>query len=159
MWCSAAQGELKLVEARAPNQGPHANTVGDTDVIRGRRIMFLPPQDAHRFLLEAPRGTITKALFHQRFVQPGLGDADAGVQAIWTHVAQWFRLACTLAGGGANAVQVTPGTLATPAAQFAASAWYGTPPIAMTSTCAPEWEAPSSRPMPSTPESLTCRLL
>ena len=86
--------------------------------------MFLPPQDAHRFLTSAPRGTITKALFYQWFIQPGLGDADAGVQAIWTEVAHWFRMCCTLAAGGGNSVGITPGQLATPAAQFAASAWF-----------------------------------
>ena len=110
-----------------PRQGPHANGTANTDLIQSRKTFVLPPSAASDILLAAPRGTITKAAFHQQFVAPGLADADADVQAIWEPVAQWFRTACTMtsiAGADVIGINVTPRVPATPAEMFATGAWY-----------------------------------
>ena len=60
-------------------------------------------------------------------MQPGLGDASPDVQAVWGHVATWFRACCTLvtqAGADVNSVGITPPALANPAQMFATQAWF-----------------------------------
>ena len=126
---------LRLPEAAAQlvaapplvNQGPHGNGAADTDVVEVRRVLLMPPVDAPRLLTEAPLGTMTKAAFHQQFIQAGLAHADADVVNAWTQIGLWFRAACTMVNtGGAdvNCLSVTTATPANPADMFAVGAWH-----------------------------------
>ena len=81
--------------------------------------------DTPRLLTEAPLGTRTKAAFHQRFIQPGMGHADADVVNAWTQVGLWFHASCTnvnTAGADVNCLAITA-TPANPADMFVVGAW------------------------------------
>ena len=117
---------LRLPEAAAHlvatppvlNQGPHNNATPDTNVIKIRRVLLMPPADTPRLLTEAPLGTMTKAAFHQRLIQPGMGRADANVVNAWTQVGLWFCASCTnvnTAGADVNCLAVTAAAPANPA--------------------------------------------
>ena len=109
------------------NQGPHNNATPDTDVIKICRVLLMPPTDTPRLLTEAPLGTMTKAAFHQRFIQLGMGHADANVVNAWMQVGLWF---CTCwanvntAGADINCLAITVAAPpANPADMFAVGAW------------------------------------
>ena len=108
------------------NRGPHGNGVADTDVIEVRRAFLMPPADAPRLLTDVPLGTMTKAAFHQHFIQAGMAHADADVVNSWTRIGLWFRAACTMVNAGGadvNSLAVTPATPANLADMFAVGAW------------------------------------
>ena len=69
---------------------------------------------------------MTKAAFHQQFIQVGMTHADADIVAIWTDIGLWFRAACTLVnsrGADVNSLAVAPAMPANPADVFAVGAW------------------------------------
>ena len=118
----------------------------------------MPSDDTPRLLTEAPLGTVTKAAFHQRFIQAGMTHAAAAVVQAWTHVGPWFCAACTqINAGGADVkcLAVTAATPANPANMFAVGAWCSSLPEQLERR--PELQDLASPRMPSTPASPTCR--
>ena len=121
----------------------------------------MPPADLPRLLTEAPLGAVTKAAFHQRFIQVGMAHADAAVVQAWTHMGQWFRAACAqinTGGANVNCLSVT-GSAATPASPADILLWVpGALQDVNSWNVVLEWEDLVSPPMPSTPAALTSRL-
>ena len=103
--------------------GPHANTVGNTNMLRARYAMLLPPQDAHRFVGSRADCRYTYAGFWNTFVQPGITDADAAVQANWEPVREWFRIASTNNNNNHSVLAITPAVSATPGHVLALNRW------------------------------------
>ena len=100
--------------------GPHGAGVADTDELNVRRVMVFPPPAAGTIVEHAPEGSYTYQGFHNIILNVGLNHADAGIQALWVPVREWFRAACTLTGGAGNPVSIaiTPVPANTPNLNF-----------------------------------------
>ena len=105
------------------HHGPHANGAPNTSALRARRAMLLPPSAAADILAAAPDGTYSLPGFWNTLIQPGVNNADAGIQALWGPVREWFRCASTHDAGGHSLLAVNPITSASPVTQARLNNW------------------------------------
>ena len=108
--------------------GPHGVGVADTDLVSVRTMMVLPPSVAGDVLAGAPQGRYTRVGFLNNVLNPGLGDPDANVVAMWQPIESWFRVACTQGGPAPHAcvTAVTPVASVVPLEIMALTAWSST---------------------------------
>ena len=83
--------------------GPHGAGTADTNELTMRRILLLPPSQAHAFLAGHPSGRYSLQGFYTQFLQAEV--AAGGDRAATAETAvNWWRLACTDATGNADTV-------------------------------------------------------
>jgi hypothetical protein len=104
--------------------GPHGAAAADTDELRTRRAMVMPPTVASVALANAPTdGRYSLLGFFNTFLQAPLASADAAVVATIAPLAEWWRLACTDRTAGGTAVSHDLLAVTTPRSQARLSAW------------------------------------
>ena len=79
--------------------GPHAGGAADTDQLRVRKVMLMPPAASQRLLDTDPVGCYGLSGFYQEFIHGPMNSGDAAQVALWTPVEEWWRAACTKAAG------------------------------------------------------------
>jgi hypothetical protein len=98
--------------------GPHA--AGPiVNTIRVRRAILLPPAFAATAVSFRDNGRLMLPAFYLQFVLGKHDSATAAKAQMWSHVAQWFRLASTENAAGELVVRVTPVEPATPPTRMA----------------------------------------
>jgi hypothetical protein len=104
--------------------GPHALGDPDTNDLRARRALLLPPHLAGLALRSAPAdGRFTLLHFFNTFLQATLASGDAAAIAALEPVTQWWRLASTNTAGGASVVSSPLLAVTSPRAQSRLNAW------------------------------------
>jgi hypothetical protein len=87
--------------------GPHV--AGPTvNQLRVRRAILLPPSFAATAVSYRDDGRLTLAAFYAQFVLNKHDSAVAAKAQMWSHVAQWFRLALTDNNANESVVHVVP---------------------------------------------------
>ena len=105
-----AHGVTGLTHPTGPTRlGPHAGGAPDTAELRTRSVFPLPPSLSALAVRDNPTGRYSPRGFFDVILQPYL-TGSAGQQAAIAPLGEWFRVACTLAGAGAD-----------PATQFAST--------------------------------------
>ena len=105
-------------------QGPHAAGEADTNELRARRAVLLPPHLAGLALRSAPAdGRYSLLHFFNTFLQATLASGDAAAIAALEPVTQWWRLASTNLAAGTSAVSQALLPVASPRAQARLNAW------------------------------------
>ena len=99
-----------------PLGDPHAGAVS------ARKVMLLPFEAADDLVTTSPSGRYTLPGFYNSFIGPGVNHADAGMQARWTAVADWFRMASS-DGAADPHLEVEPLLNPAPAAAQRLNAW------------------------------------
>ena len=80
--------------------GPHAGGAADTDAIRVRRTMLLPPNHAQAILNGAPEGRYSLNGFYNTLLAPVTAAAVPAEVALWAPVVEWWRAASTDTNAG-----------------------------------------------------------
>ena len=103
--------------------GPHAAGAPDTDDLRARPVMVVPPDLAHQFISGADDGRYSLNGFYNQFLAGPLASGDAAVIARWTPLVEWYRVASTNAAAGDSVVANDLTNVATPHATGRLMAW------------------------------------
>ena len=103
--------------------GPHAGGAPDTDDLRVRKVMLLPPEAAERLLSLNPVGRYGLPGFYREFIEGPMTSGDAAQVATWTPVEEWWRVACTNAAGGHSPVSIDPIASPVPGNLIRLNAW------------------------------------
>ena len=103
--------------------GPHAGGAADTDQLRVRKVMLMPPAASQRLLDTDPVGRYGLSGFYQEFIHGPMNSGDAAQVGIWTPVEDWWRAACTNAAGGHSLVSLDPVTSPVPGNLMRLNAW------------------------------------
>ena len=103
--------------------GPHAAGTANTNMLRARKAMLLPPTAAHHCVSHMDDGRYTLAGFWNAFVNPGITDANPAVQATWEPVREWFRVASTNDNANHSVLAVTPTVSGNPGHTLSLNRW------------------------------------
>ena len=103
--------------------GPHAGGAADTDELRVRRVMLMPPKVAERLLTSNPVCRYGLPGFYRDFIEGPMNSGDAAQVALWTPVEEWWRAACTNGAGGHSVVCIDPISAPVPGHVMRLNAW------------------------------------
>jgi hypothetical protein len=104
--------------------GPHAAGAADTDSLRGRPLMIMPPVLAGAALSGAPSdGRYSLVGFFNTFIQPYATSADPVVVASIAPLANWWRLASTNNAAGNSVISSTLTVVNIPREQSRLNTW------------------------------------
>jgi hypothetical protein len=98
---------------------------GDAEAgeIRARRFFLLPADRAEEAVSHSVDGRFTILGFYNRFIQPGLADADPAIVDAHRPIEQWWRYACTNTAAGVSRLANAPVTSPLPGATMRLNGW------------------------------------